>query len=737
MHIKRKTAAIFIYTLLSISFVSQVPSSSGIYFPFPFSRASIYSSNETDEFINYFGHDLNERYWSLIYDFAGDYVVQDYNPMGPYVLNRTIGNNDSINHTDANFFMAWNNLQNVHNFYFAMQNYTWNQTEDYFYGSAPYQYYLQHFVIPLTNTHVFTLNKFLGLLAYEDNSTEGIEGIPDENDSLFMGWPQFSEYHKYIINILFEALSVPQEFWINNETRSSAHPLKMTHNESTNTYEFGMSYQNLFILWQKLELEYGLNESLGQDIDPLLNNCTAFSIISNINFTFRISIENSLLGKKVITTTEYDIGELTDLWMIGDNQSIAESFGGSHFNLSFVPDSDFGYYNTSSSIGNRLNGTSSIPGFGLAVINSANIAVVKMKSFFGLFSYPESVGIEHFIDEDGEILGNSTQNITQAGYNQLGQKVYNIDFASKPNYLWNGTNKYEAPTRVLANNAVKTNITGLIDSVAYGVIYIFILQSIGHPLSGLLTADMVLDQFLSNEFYYLTCFPIWAGSNITQDPIFNIYVPNPIFDLPGGESEQPRNRFLFIIGSVCIIFLIAIVIVLSRKAYIKYIKNRAEIIDTGSHRLTLEEVLENENRKSIIDAILAEPGIHFNDLLRKTELAPGNLVWHLDILETYKIIKKKRVGNYLIFIPYYSKNPLSNIDLKLQKSELTLKVLEMIEENPGIWNKKLTNELNIHRKTIQYHIDKLLELGLVYRQKDGSKKRIYPNLEMEYFKDNI
>jgi predicted transcriptional regulator len=60
----------------------------------------------------------------------------------------------------------------------------------------------------------------------------------------------------------------------------------------------------------------------------------------------------------------------------------------------------------------------------------------------------------------------------------------------------------------------------------------------------------------------------------------------------------------------------------------------------------------------------------------------------------------------------------------------------MILENPGIWNAKITDELETHRKTIQYHIDKLIDLGLIYKKSDGRKKKIYPNLEAEYFKDN-
>ncbi|MHA1320722.1 MAG: winged helix-turn-helix transcriptional regulator, partial [Promethearchaeota archaeon] len=77
-----------------------------------------------------------------------------------------------------------------------------------------------------------------------------------------------------------------------------------------------------------------------------------------------------------------------------------------------------------------------------------------------------------------------------------------------------------------------------------------------------------------------------------------------------------------------------------------------------------------------------------------------------------------------------------NLDLKLQKSELTLKVLEMIEKEPGIWNNSITKKMKINRKTIHYHIKKLSDLGLIYSEKTGSKKKLFLKHDSDYFSDN-
>jgi predicted transcriptional regulator len=239
----------------------------------------------------------------------------------------------------------------------------------------------------------------------------------------------------------------------------------------------------------------------------------------------------------------------------------------------------------------------------------------------------------------------------------------------------------------------------------------------------------------SSDFYHTNQaseeFLIANLSNIQSDSEYFL----TIFEIQSVSKPSDDWIPITLIMGILFIILISLSIVMSKSEYFDMLKKRLTSVDKGPHRLTMEEVLENKNRNKIIELVLDNPGIHFNQLLRKTDLAPGNLVWHLDILETYKVIGKKRVGNYLAYFPYYQKNPISNIDLKLQKSELTLQVLEMIEEKPGIYNKIITDRLEINRKTIDYHIKKLMDLGLINRKKDGRKKKLYPNLEADYYTD--
>ena len=111
-------------------------------------------------------------------------------------------------------------------------------------------------------------------------------------------------------------------------------------------------------------------------------------------------------------------------------------------------------------------------------------------------------------------------------------------------------------------------------------------------------------------------------------------------------------------------------------------KNPTVLATVGSY--TYVQVLENQTRTKIIEAILEDPGIHFNEILRTIQSSAGNLAWHLDILETYKVIFKQRVGQYLVYYPYLEKNPLSKLDMKLRKICLLGKFLLMISHKSGI-----------------------------------------------------
>ncbi|MHA1796090.1 MAG: winged helix-turn-helix transcriptional regulator, partial [Promethearchaeota archaeon] len=115
-------------------------------------------------------------------------------------------------------------------------------------------------------------------------------------------------------------------------------------------------------------------------------------------------------------------------------------------------------------------------------------------------------------------------------------------------------------------------------------------------------------------------------------------------------------------------------------------------------------------------------GIHFNELRRQAKISSGNLVWHLNILESYKIIKTERIGHFIVYFPCYDKNPITKVDFLIKKSTVTLKIMQIIEENPGIYQNQIIIKSQLKRSTVKYHLDKLIKAEIVISKKMGTKR---------------
>ncbi len=228
-----------------------------------------------------------------------------------------------------------------------------------------------------------------------------------------------------------------------------------------------------------------------------------------------------------------------------------------------------------------------------------------------------------------------------------------------------------------------------------------------------------------DDLEYYLYFTYARGTTIFHDPKLGMA---GILKFLG---EPASYLWIIIVASIAILVLSTFGIMMSKTEYREYILNRVLHINKGAHTLSMEEVFDNEMRNRILDIIIDDPGIHYKELFRQAETSASNLAWHLDILETYKIIKKARVGNYLVFYPFIDKNPFAEFNHNLVKSKTTLEIFEIIGDHPGIHQSKIASRMELNHKTVKYHVDKLMEVDLVVIKKDGRKSLLYSNIPKE------
>ena len=149
-------------------------------------------------------------------------------------------------------------------------------------------------------------------------------------------------------------------------------------------------------------------------------------------------------------------------------------------------------------------------------------------------------------------------------------------------------------------------------------------------------------------------------------------------------------------------------------------------IKTG-YQFAHKAILNNENRKKIVNQIFRDPGIHHNELLRTTELQRGQLQWHLNKLLEHNIIRKGKFEHFVVYFPTNMRIPVNRDYLFLKKSKLTLIILNHIKQNSGIYLSKIGRDLNLKKNTVKYHIDKLLQKNFVSSAQIGRKKFLYPS----------
>lgn len=124
-------------------------------------------------------------------------------------------------------------------------------------------------------------------------------------------------------------------------------------------------------------------------------------------------------------------------------------------------------------------------------------------------------------------------------------------------------------------------------------------------------------------------------------------------------------------------------------------------------------------RTSIVDAIDARPGIHFSELARRLDLAPGQLQYHLRQLEADDAVVKDQFSGQTHYYPAgyddWERRALAVLRRETA-GEIVARLLEDEPLRPGA----LTADLDIARSTLEWHLDRLVTVGLVEKRRhDG------------------
>ena len=120
-------------------------------------------------------------------------------------------------------------------------------------------------------------------------------------------------------------------------------------------------------------------------------------------------------------------------------------------------------------------------------------------------------------------------------------------------------------------------------------------------------------------------------------------------------------------------------------------------------------------RTDIFRAIDRWPGIHFNELVRRLDLAPGQVQHHINVLQDDgRVVREPLFGRTHYYAP--SIDEADRAAIALLRRETPRAMMSCLLEEGPMPARELATELDLANSTVSYHVDRLEQAALVERE---------------------
>lgn len=127
--------------------------------------------------------------------------------------------------------------------------------------------------------------------------------------------------------------------------------------------------------------------------------------------------------------------------------------------------------------------------------------------------------------------------------------------------------------------------------------------------------------------------------------------------------------------------------------------------------------MSDDTRTRIRACVEAHPGVHFNGLIRRLDVATGQLQYHLRHLVDHDVLVCETYYGQTHYYPPET-NPSHRGILALARRETSREILfDLLEHGPAR-PADVADRLGIARSTLQWHLDRLVEQGVVGKRTD-------------------
>lgn len=124
-------------------------------------------------------------------------------------------------------------------------------------------------------------------------------------------------------------------------------------------------------------------------------------------------------------------------------------------------------------------------------------------------------------------------------------------------------------------------------------------------------------------------------------------------------------------------------------------------------------------RERVLDLVAAEPGIHFNGVVRRLDITPGQAQYHLRRLaRTDAVHPEPRYGRTHYFPPEVEEPERHAIAVLRRETARDVAMVVLVDGPlpPGA----VASELGIARSTLEHHLDHLTAAGILRKRRDDA-----------------
>ena len=175
--------------------------------------------------------------------------------------------------------------------------------------------------------------------------------------------------------------------------------------------------------------------------------------------------------------------------------------------------------------------------------------------------------------------------------------------------------------------------------------------------------------------------------------------------------------------SLIILTIAGILFQINRSENLKYLGLKFFFVPMYS-RLQKDTLVDEPTRQKLLKYIYSEPGANFKQLKDKFSLHNGTLAHHINILENHDIITSHRSGRQRLFFPMGVNQEISRVSLITNETQLN--IMDIVKETPGITQAMISQQLNMSRQKVNYHVNSLVDKAFLKVEKQGRITRLFP-----------